>query len=309
MKDLWTVTSRKFVNDQENIMRDGNRYQIANGYMGYRGTLDEFGPNELVGITLAGIWDRVGDAWREPVNAPNGGFTQVRLDGELISARTTKIKRHRQTLNLCNASFERDTEFVSHDKILKIRSVRFLSVDQPNLGVIKYSVRCDKNAKITILTGIDCNIWDLNGPHLPKLSKEKRGEVLLVHGNTHELGKAVAVAEAIDCNFGREKHRVAQNKNLRAIELTAEAGRTYSFYKYFAVYTANDPVSTSVDEAAIASVEAAKSAGYEECLKAHDLRWAEKWAACDVKIEGDDEAQHALRYSIVQLLIVAPVKG
>ena len=32
--------------------------------------------SEMVGITLAGIYDQVGDAWREPVNAPNGGFTQ-----------------------------------------------------------------------------------------------------------------------------------------------------------------------------------------------------------------------------------------
>ena len=29
----------------------------------------------------------------------------------------------------------------------------------------------------------------------------------------------------------------------------------------------------------------------------------------DVTIEGDDEAQLALRYSILQLLMVAPVKG
>ena len=81
MSNLWKVSTDKFTNEKESIMRNGNVYQIANGYMGYRGTLDEFGPDELVGITLAGIFDRVGDAWREPVNAPNGGFTQVTLDG------------------------------------------------------------------------------------------------------------------------------------------------------------------------------------------------------------------------------------
>ena len=32
-------------------MRMGNVYQIANGYMGYRGTLDEFGPEELEHMT------------------------------------------------------------------------------------------------------------------------------------------------------------------------------------------------------------------------------------------------------------------
>src|SRR4051812_27240125 len=96
----WNISSDKFINETESIMRMGNVYQVANGYMGYRGTLDEFGPNELVGITLAGIFDRVGDKWREPVNAPNGGFTQVTIDGSSISARTTAISEHTQNLDL-----------------------------------------------------------------------------------------------------------------------------------------------------------------------------------------------------------------
>ena len=91
MSNLWQVHTNKFINEKETIMRNGNVYQIANGYMGYRGTLDEFGPNELVGITLAGIYDQVGDAWREPVNAPNGGFTSITLDGAEISATSTRI--------------------------------------------------------------------------------------------------------------------------------------------------------------------------------------------------------------------------
>ena len=49
MSNLWRVSTDKFVNEKESIMRNGNVYQIANGYMGYRGTLDEFGPEELVG--------------------------------------------------------------------------------------------------------------------------------------------------------------------------------------------------------------------------------------------------------------------
>jgi len=55
MSNPWKVSTDKFTNEKESIMRNGNVYQIANGYMGYRGTLDEFGPDELVGITLAGI--------------------------------------------------------------------------------------------------------------------------------------------------------------------------------------------------------------------------------------------------------------
>src|SRR6266567_73280 len=140
MSELWSVSTDTFINEKESIMRTGNVYQIANGYMGYRGTLDEFGPDELVGITLAGLFDRVADAWREPVNAPNGGFTAVTLDGKEISARRTMVLKHRQTLHLNNAVFERETQYRSRRKMLTIRSSRFLSAARPNLGVIRYNL-------------------------------------------------------------------------------------------------------------------------------------------------------------------------
>ena len=167
MKNLWKVSTDTFVNEKESIMRMGNVYQIANGYMGYRGTLDEFGPDELVGITVAGIFDRVGDSWREPINAPNGGYTKLTLDGNEISALTTTIQKHSQHLNLENAVFQRETSYEAAGKRLTVHSTRFLSADEPNLGVVKYSLTTDKAAKVTIHTGIDCNIWDLNGKHYP----------------------------------------------------------------------------------------------------------------------------------------------
>src|SRR5258708_22038534 len=107
MKNLWSISTNEFAGGKESLMRRGNVYQIANGYMGYRGTLDEFGPEESVGITLAGIFDRVGSAWREPVNAPNGGFTRVSLDGVEVSCLGNKVRQHQQTLNFANATFER----------------------------------------------------------------------------------------------------------------------------------------------------------------------------------------------------------
>src|SRR5208283_3782717 len=113
MKDLWSISTAEHTDGKETIMRNGNVYQIANGYMGYRGTLDEFGSEELVGITIAGIFNRVGDAWREPVNGPNGGYTKITLDGKEISALSTTVKKHEQSLNLENAVFERNTDYES----------------------------------------------------------------------------------------------------------------------------------------------------------------------------------------------------
>jgi nigerose phosphorylase len=309
MKDLWSISTAEYADGKETIMRRGNVYQIANGYMGYRGTLDEFSAAQLVGITLAGIFDRVGSAWREPVNAPNGGFTSVSVDGVELSALGDKVVRHRQTLRFANAIFERETVFESKGTVLTIRSARFLSAETPNLGAIRFSVSCNKAARVTIRTGIDGNIWDLNGPHLRRLSAKKRESVLLVQGFTNESSKKVVVAEASDIGFGEVGYDSKGHRNLRVIKLSAEAGKTYTFHKYFAVFTDNDAVRKPLVDAAVDTVQQARSLGYEACLAMHSAQWREKWDRSDVTIEGDDEAQLALRYSILQLLMVAPVKG
>src|SRR6188768_4087944 len=126
MSKLWQISTAEYAGDKEALMRRGNVYQLANGYMGYRGTLDEFGAEQAVGITLAGLFDQVGTAWREPVNAPNGGFTTVALDGTELSTLRPSVSHHRQTLYFANALFERETTFVAGDKSLTIRSERFL---------------------------------------------------------------------------------------------------------------------------------------------------------------------------------------
>lgn len=54
------------------------------------------------------------------------------------------------------------------------------------------------------------------------------------------------------------------------------------------------------------NVRTAEAAGYGQLLTAHREAWAARWKRSDCLIEGDDAAQFALRYSIYQLLIIAP---
>jgi kojibiose phosphorylase len=277
--------------------------------MGYRGTLDEFGPEQSVGVVLAGIYDQVGTAWREPVNAPNPGFTTVALDGVELSALGRRVVSHRQTLHFGNAVFERETVFGVRRKRLTVRSTRFLSAAEPHLGVVKFSVTCDQPGEVTIRTGVDGNIWDLNGPHLPRLMSQCRDSVVLVTGRTHEQAKQVVVAESTDLRFGEAVPSDAGGRYLRVMRFRAEPDRTYTFVKYFAVFTANDRVAGPLTEVACELVCSAEKQGFDACLGRHNAEWARRWERCDVLIEGDDDAQHALRYSILQLLMAAPVQG
>lgn len=309
MNKLWELTTTDHAGSEDDVRRRGNVYQIANGYMGYRGTLDEFGAKESVGVTLAGIFDQVGSAWREPVNAPNGAFTEVRLDGVPLSALGANVGRHRQTLHFADARFERETVFRVGGKTLTLRSERFLSAVRPHLGVVRFSVSCDRAAHVTVRTGIDGEVWDLNGPHLENFQATAADGVLALEARTHEAGKRVAVAECIAGDCGDGAVVASDRRQLREFTVALEAGQVCAFTKFFAVFTEQDPLDVAPVEAAIAEVRTARAHGYEACVAEHASEWRRRWERSDVLIEGDDEAQHALRYSLLQLLMVAPVAG
>ncbi|HSK88701.1 MAG TPA: glycoside hydrolase family 65 protein, partial [Anaerolineales bacterium] len=56
----------------------------------------------------------------------------------------------------------------------------------------------------------------------------------------------------------------------------------------------------------IAMEHARAAQSWESALEAHLQAWGREWERCDVQIEGDDEAQIAIRFNQFQLLIAAP---
>ena len=74
----WTIREEGY--EEAKAATLGNRYLVGNGYMGIRGTLDEYEKDKLPAINLAGIYDQA-SGWREPINLPNGCYSYIRVDG------------------------------------------------------------------------------------------------------------------------------------------------------------------------------------------------------------------------------------
>ena len=83
----------------ESVPDNGNRLLVGNGYLGIRGTLEEAGKKELAAVNIAGIYDKVGDGWREPLNAPNPLYTRLTVNGCLLTALDGSAVRHTQGLD------------------------------------------------------------------------------------------------------------------------------------------------------------------------------------------------------------------
>lgn len=295
----FAVTEKEF--SSENNIQFGNKFLIGNGYMGFRGTLEEFKKEDLVACNLLGIYDRQGDLWREPINAQNGLYTTVLNNGKEISTLTAEPEDHTQTIDIRNGLHKRETVYDS----FSIRAERFASMDNIHLLVMKYTVIAHKTGKLTVRTGIDSDVWDINGPHFSSVTPAA-GEISTVTSVTGELGLKVAVAETVKLDFEcDESLKVENNSIFRELTFEAEPGREYNIFKTVAVFTENDGVE-DVTASAKAAVKQASEAGYDILKKAHTDIWDKLWDASDVVVEGDDEAQIALRYSIYHLLIIAP---
>lgn len=286
----------------------GNKFLIGNGYLGYRGTMEEYGKEELVACNLSGIYDQHGSDWREPINAPNGLYTQLFVEDEPMDLRTSEVVTHLQEIDMRRALHQRRTVFRGAAGEITIESERFASGTDNHCMHMRYSFSLEKKAKVRLVTGIDGEVWDINGPHLFDYAHYSESQTVAVTAISGELKHRIAVADTIKRSFEAKEQLLETEKGLfRQLEFTAEAGKVYQVDKAIAVYTSQD-TPQPLEQAVKASFSASQL-GYETVKEKHAVEWDKRWAMSDVMIEGDEEAQLALRYSIYQLLIIAPNNG
>jgi trehalose/maltose hydrolase-like predicted phosphorylase len=170
---------------------------------------------------------------------------------------------------------------------------------------MKYQFRAARAEKLVIRTGVDGEVWDINGPHLTEVHASHDDHRIVISAGTNE-GHRLTVVETIDIDFGTQRI-VAEGKTvMREIVIDAEPGREYTFFKFVSLFTSNDGVQ-STEVAAVENNVAAAQRGYRALYLRHAQAWEARWSRSDVVVGGDPEAQFALRYSIYQLYVVAPV--
>ena len=99
MINQWILEQSGF--ELADIGKNGSKFFLGNGFMGYRGTMEEYSAGELVAVNLAGFFDlSEGSNWRESVNAPNPLYTVVTVNGKELNLSTLKPVSHNQTLDI-----------------------------------------------------------------------------------------------------------------------------------------------------------------------------------------------------------------
>ncbi len=300
----WKITEINQL-DTQAIDRLGNKLLTGNGFLGYRGTLEEYTKDQKTATIVSGLYDKVGDQWREPVNLPNGCFVQVIYQGEALHALTGKVVEHSQGVDLAQAIHERQTIFESIDGTrINVRSRRFVSLARPALICMEYTVQANHDCVIGLRTGIDGDVWDLNGPHLREIASAEQNGIISLSALTHESAVPLAVSESVAFSGQTQSLLQGGRTIYREIQVPVSAKRSGILHKFVAHAIGLESADPLEESRSICL--AAAQLGFDKLLEEHCARWAERWADCDIQIDGDAPAQQALRFSMYHLLSIAP---
>lgn len=293
MKNI-TIKREQF--QEKLIPHCGNQFLIGNGYFGIRGTMEEYRKKQMPSVNLAGIYDRVGNAWRESVNAPNPLYTVLCVDGERFSLPDREPTEHVQSLSIIDAIHHRKTVWNTNRGCVKVECERFASMaDQHKIGM-KYTVALDFDAEVEILTGIDGDVWDINGPHFCRIITNAENGTESVIGITGEKQIQVTVSQQVqpECSC-TERTETNDFCAVKRLSFHAEAKKKYSFTKIAEVETSCDEFPRREGEIS-----------YETAKTEHIAAWRKIWDCSYIEIDGDEEAEQDLNYSIYHLNCIAP---
>lgn len=284
----------------EDILKRGHRHISGNGLYGFRGTLEEDLAEDAVALNIAGVFDGVQGRWRESLNAPNPFFTTVKITGKDLRDWKGHVLDHSQKTLLSRGLHIRETVYGIEGKRFAVRAERFLSMAEPHVMAMRYSLEADAEIEIEIRTGIDCRIWELNGPHYESFcfSQEGAGGVLAVsQEKKHRIRLQSALIKDEGFHFVGDDRFIGKKTNL-----TLKPKEPFIFDKI---------VVLTVDETLEQTKEyhgEALRKGYDLLREEHEKTFGQLWKASDVEIDADEDTQKALRHSIYNLLILRPHK-
>lgn len=320
----WTLEEKDF--DPELIPGNETIFALSNGYIGCRGDLEEGENNFHAGTYLNGFYEmrpiQYGEwgygfaKFHQTIqNTANPKLIKTRVNGTILGIDQENCPSHRRVLDLKQGILKRTMEqnLPSGDRI-RYESRRFVSLADPHLIAIEIAVTpLDGEASVvfeSFLDGSTANRIDFGDPRVS--SHDERSKEII---EFLREGNAVALAERTKLSRITAASAVIHAADREALELVAlpddecpgtatafrvAAGETVRFRKF-----AYLKLHTTEGEAdlvrLLGDLRAVADRGFETLLAEHSEELDSFWRIGDVEIEGNDEVQRKLRYSLYQL--------
>ncbi|MRR23812.1 glycoside hydrolase family 65 protein, partial [bacterium] len=321
--DEWKIIETRFEADRG---RDSESiFALGNGMMGQRANFEEtYSGDTLRGNYVAGVyypdktvvgWWKIGypEYFAKVPNAPSWTDIIVRIDGEELDLARCTLKSFRRELDMKQGLLTRTfTAVMPSGRMAEVTAIRFLSMDEPELAAIRYTVRITGgNGRVDLIPWLNADVFNEDANYDEKFwekeSSARDGKRAAVVAQTRKT--AFVVATAMENNFTLNGKPANGEPVITTTDKTAHCafksaftdGDTFTITKYAAVLSSfNHPVE-GLAEKAMTSAGKAAAKGFETLLEAHRIAWEKKWEHGDIVIKGDIAAQQGIRFNIFQL--------
>ncbi len=284
-------------------------FTIGNGYLGTRGSFEERFPEDRQATLIHGIYDHRPIVFTELANAPDWTAFEIWVNGQRFSMHSSQISDYARWLDLRDATLHRRLRWTPDADTgpVEITFSRFASLADEHVLALRVAVTpLEAAARVRLRAKLDGHVENQGLLHWHTLSQHSSAAEAALLVRTRQSGKRVAMCTRLHLSPDRARLTPSDctaSPGIQA-ELQLAAGEQAVCDKFVAVFTSRD----TADPLAAARSKAASAAqaGFEALQRAHKAAWKAFWDTGDVKIEGDHEAQLALRHGLLQLRIAAP---
>jgi kojibiose phosphorylase len=299
---MWHITEQEFIPDRQHHKE--TIFTIGNGYLSTRGACEEGYPDDRRATFIHGVFDDVPLVFTELANAPDWLPLQIYLNGQRFSLDVGKVEHFERHLDLRTGLLTRTVRWCSPsgDRATLVFE-RFTSLADQHLLCLRCQVTPEFEGELEIRASLNGTMDNDGFNHWTWVGQGKRGDAYYLHDRTRATGIDVALAMHLLTDAEPSvDYWDAQNVPTLRMSVPAKPGETVSAIKFVGIATSRDtedPVNMAVERVASAS-------DWESAFEAHRQAWSQEWERCDIQIDGDEEAQLAIRFNLFQLLIAAP---
>lgn len=310
--------------DKERMRLSESLTSTGNGYMGMRGNFEEdYTGDTHLGTYIGGVWfpDKTRVGWwkngyplyfGKVINAVRLNGIHVEVDGETLDLNTAKVEAFYRELDMQNGLFLRRFTVRTAGGSVQVEAERFVSLAQKELLAVRYRLTPDYDAHVVMRPYLDANVRNLDSNYeetfWDMLEEEETEDALALLTKTKENPFGTprfAVSAAMSCwadGLEMAGRRLDSGYVETRYEGDVAAGEDVVMEKYALCFTSRDYDEKVLSTLSLKAAARAREVGYDALRDAHTAAWRDRWAGCDVTIQGDDAAQQGIRFNLFQLL-------
>ncbi|OLF10259.1 family 65 glycosyl hydrolase [Actinophytocola xinjiangensis] len=304
-------------------------FALSNGHIGMRGTLDEGEPCALPGTYLNGFYEQHPLPYAEGgygypedgqtvVNITDGKIIRLLVQDEPLDMRYGQAVEHHRVLDFRSGTLRRDTVWESPTgRQVRVRTERLVSFTQRAVAAIRYEVEpLDGDIQLVVQSDLLANEPVESDTKDPRVAATLRDPLVAEDGIVRGLRAALVhstrrsklrLAAAMD-------HEIISENGLRTeihaeehlARLTAAAdvpgGSTLCITKYLGYGWSARRSAPALRSQVDAALAGAMQTGWAGLLSEQRRFLDDFWETADIVLDGDDELQQAVRFSLFHVL-------